>query len=505
MKSSDLNFGTGGVRGIMGVGANRINRYTIRHYTQALANYLNKQPKTSKELSVIIGYDSRHHSREFAEESAVVLARNHIRVYIYSEMRPTPLVSFGCRYKKCSSAIMITASHNPPQYNGFKVFWNDGSQLSYPHDQGIIDEVKKITDMDRIIYTDIKSPLIEWIGDEIDAEYLNAIFSMQLYPQDNKNQGHSLKVVYTSLHGTGITLMPKALQSWGFSNREFVKEQIIPDGNFPTCKSPNPEESEALKLGIEMLLKVEGDILIATDPDADRVGLVINHHGNIHTFNGNQIACLLLHHILEALSTQNCLPKNGVFIKTLVTTELFTHICNDYGKECINVLPGFKYVAEKIREWENSSTGYQFIFGGEESYGYLYGTHVRDKDAIICSLLICEMALQAKLQNKTLCDLLHDLWKKYGVYVETLRSIKFEESKIGKEQMSIAIANIQKNFPRKIDEVEVLIFEDYLTSTRIDLRTDQKKNYLYLSLRFLYSTWQIAVKLSFEVRELSLR
>lgn len=475
---TNLSFGTGGMRGIMGIGTNRMNDYTIKASTQGLANYINSQPKTSKEPSVVIGYDSRQHSRAFAEECAKVLAANHIRVYIYKDIRPTPMVSFACRKKEATSAIMITASHNPPQYNGYKVYWNDGAQVLPPHDQGIIDEVNKITDIHRVkTADDIENPLIEWIGEEIDQAYLSDIKSMQLYPEDNKNKGDSLKVVYTSLHGTGITMVPPAMKLWGFSNIELVKKQIIPDGNFPTCKSPNPEEREALNLGIETLLQVNGDLLIATDPDCDRVGVAVNHNDNVQLIDGNQMACLLLHHVLEALSKQKRLPQNAVFIKTIVTSELFQEICNAYHKPCFNVLTGFKYIAEKIRDWEQSKQ-YQFIFGGEESYGYLYGTLVRDKDAIICSVLICEMALQAKLNGKTLIDVLHDIWKKYGVYVEKLISVKFEESKAGKEQMAHGMSLLQKNPPKQINGIDILVLEDYEKSIRLDLKTGKTEKIL---------------------------
>lgn len=476
---TNLSFGTGGMRGIMGVGTNRMNNYTIKACTQGLSNYINKQAKKNDYNSVVIGYDSRHHSREFAEECAKVLAANNIRAYIYPDIRPTPMVSFGCRYKKSISAIMVTASHNPPQYNGYKVYWDDGAQVLPPHDQGIIDEVNKITDLSMIKSVDtMKHPLIQWLDDSLDRAYLENIEPLQLYPEDNKRLGSSLKVVYTSLHGTGITMVPAAMKRWGFSNMELVKNQVIPNGDFPTCKSPNPEEKEALKLGIETLLQVNGDVLIATDPDCDRVGAAINHKGAVQLIDGNQMACLLLHHILEALSNQKRLPSQAAFVKTIVTSELFSEICQAFKKPCFNVLTGFKYIAEKIREWESTPNSYQYIFGGEESYGYLYGTLVRDKDAIICSVLICEMALQAKIKGKTLIDVLHDIWKKYGTYVEKLISVKFEETKTGKEQMAKGMESLQKNPPKSILNIDVLTIEDYEKSTSLDLKTGKKEKIL---------------------------
>jgi phosphomannomutase len=469
---TNLSFGTGGMRGIMGVGTNRMNSYTIKACTQGLANYINKQVKTEKEHSVLIGYDSRHHSREFAEECAKVLAANHIRVYIYKDIRPTPMTSFGCRYKKATSAIMITASHNPPQYNGYKVYWNDGAQVLPPNDQGIVDEVNKISDISHVKTVDsTDNPLIEWIGDEIDHAYLEAISPLQLHPKVNKEQGNSLKVVYTSLHGTGITMVPPAMKLWGFTNIELVTKQVIPDGDFPTCPSPNPEEKGALQLGMDTLVKVNGDILIATDPDCDRVGTAIYHDGQLVMIDGNQMACLLLHHVLESLSAQKRLPEKAAFVKTIVTSELFSEICKAHQKPCFNVLTGFKYIAEKIRQWEASPDGLQYIFGGEESYGYLYGTLARDKDAIICSVLICDMALQAKLKDKTLIDILHDIWQKYGTFVEKLISIKFDDTKAGKEQMAKGMLKLQKNPPKQFSGIDVLVLEDYDKSVSLNVKT----------------------------------
>ena len=467
---TNLSFGTGGIRGIMGVGTNRLNEYTIKLSTQGLANYINKQIKTADVHSVLIGYDSRHNSKEFAEVAAKVLAGNGIKVYIYQDIRPTPIVSFGCRYKKTTSAIMITASHNPPQYNGYKVYWNDGAQVLPPHDQGIVDEVNKIKDIDDVkSINSLESSYIEWIEDEVDIAYLSAINELQLYPDENKEKGNLLKVVYTSLHGTGITMVPGAMKKWGFTNVELVSNQVIPDGDFPTCPSPNPEEKDALKLGIEKLLKDDADLLIATDPDCDRVGAAVKHDGRVVLIDGNQMACLLLHHIIDSLHSLGTLPANAAFVKTIVTSELFKEICNNYQKTCFDVLTGFKYIGEKIRNWDTSKE-YQYIFGGEESYGYLYGKVARDKDAIICSVLMSEMALQAKLKGKTLVDVLQEIWKKYGTYVEKLISVKFEDTKAGKEQMAHGMKKLQENPPKFIEGIEVSYIEDYEKSIAIDFK-----------------------------------
>lgn len=474
-----LSFGTAGMRGIMGVGSSRINNYTIRAATQGLANYVNKQPVPQGGHSAFIGFDSRLHSKTFAEEAAKVLAANGIKVYLCQDLRPTPLVSFGCRLKKCTTAIMITASHNPPQYNGYKVYWSDGGQVLPPHDTGIMEEVSKITDpaMVKTIST-LHHPLITLVSEEIDAPYIDEGRRLQYYSEEDRRYNQDLKIVYTSLHGTGITLAPKMLAAWGFTNVSFVDKQIIPDGDFPTATYPNPEEKAALALGIEKLEAIQGDILIATDPDADRVGVAVLHQGKVTIFNGNQIASLCLEHVCESLTESDKMPKKAAFIKTIMTTEMFKAICDAYQKPCINVLTGFKYIAEKIFEWEKDPEGYQYVFGGEESYGYLFGTLTRDKDAIITSALICQMALHLKKQGKTLVDFLYDLYRKYGVFVESLLSVGFEESKAGKEKMTQSMASLRQHLPDKINGIEIEVVEDYLSSSRTHLKSQKKENIL---------------------------
>lgn len=461
-----LSFGTAGLRGIMGIGSNRMNQYTIMTATQALANYLATQPSTGQRHSVFIGYDSRHHSKFFAEQTAKVLAANNIHVYLCKNLRPTPLVSFGCRFKKCSAAIMITASHNPAEYNGYKVYWNDGGQVLPPHDKGIMTEFNAITDVSMIkAVKSLPDTLIESVEEEVDDAYLKSINELQLYRQENKLLGKTLRVVYTNLHGTGITLMPRALALWGFSNIVSVEQQEKPDGDFPTVHSPNPENREALKLGIETLQKVQGDILIATDPDADRVAVAFLHGGEVHLLNGNQIACICLEHICKALSAQGKLPEKAAFIKSVVTTELFRVIAEAYHKPCFDVLTGFKYIAEKIREWESDPNGYKYVFGGEESYGYLLGTQTRDKDAILSGVLLCEVALHAKRQGKTLMNMLEEIFKKYGTYVEKILSIDFEDSKEGKERMKQTMSKLRQSPPKILNGIAVTSIDDYLNST----------------------------------------
>jgi phosphomannomutase len=468
---TSLSFGTGGLRGLMGIGSNRMNAYTVAQATQGLANVLKLHNKPSTVLSTFIGYDSRHHSREFAEICARVLAGNCIHVHLCKEIRPTPLVSFGCQALNCHAGIMITASHNPPQYNGYKLFWFNGSQILPPLDQQIIEEINKISSPLLVNQTNnLESPFIHEVGEEIDQAYLDAIVKLQNYPIENATQGHKLKVVYTSLHGTGITLLPKALASWGFYPT-LVDAQIIPDGNFPTIDSPNPEDPQTLQMGLDKLDEIKGDLLIATDPDADRIGIGALHQGQIHVLNGNQIASLCLYHICRSQTALGTMHPKSAFIKTIATTELFQAICDSFNKPCFNVLTGFKYIAEKIQQWQSNPNGYQYIFGGEESHGYLYGTCTRDKDAITVSTLLCEAALQLKLQGKTFIDLLHEIYQQYGYYHEKLLSIHFEESKEGKTQIKEGMERLQNHPPHTIFNIPVESLEDYRRSVKIYLHS----------------------------------
>lgn len=465
----NLSFGTGGMRGIMGVGSNRMNLYTVRTTTQGLSNYLLQQ-FPNQPLSVFISYDSRHNSKNFAEEAAKVLAGNNIHVYLTREIRPTPLVSFGCRLKKCNAGVMITASHNPPEYNGYKVYWSDGGQILPPHDTGIMSEVEKIQDINQVSCIDnLNHPLIHLVEEEIDDAYLESILSLPLYREANLKSGPTLKIIYTSLHGTGITLAPRALRLWGFTSLQFVNQQIAPNGDFPTVHFPNPEEKEALNLGIQTLEQEKADLLIATDPDADRVGVVAMHEGKPYIFNGNQIACLCLEHICQALSRTHKMPDQGAFVKTIVTSELFRAITVHYGTHCFDVLTGFKYIAELIHKWEEDPNGYQYIFGGEESYGYLFGTFSRDKDAISSSVLIAEAALQAKLQGKTLVNFLHDLFAEYGIYEEQVTSLNYEESKEGHLAMAEVMKILREDPLNEIGGQRILSIDDYQILQHHDL------------------------------------
>ncbi len=463
---TNLSFGTGGLRGVMGVGTNRMNKYTVQFATQGLANYMKQQPAPAQGHAVFIGYDCRHDSDRFAIEAARVLAGNGIRVFITEALRPTPLVSFGCRYKGCTAAIMITASHNPPAYNGYKVYWNDGGQVLPPHDQGIINEVRKINEPSQVQLADPDTKLIQRVGRDVDSAYLDAISTLQHYPEVNRAEGGTLKVVFTNLHGTAATLVPGALKRWGFTQRIDIEEQLSPSGDFPTVESANPEDPKALALGIKKLCEVNGDILLGTDPDADRVGAVVLHNGEPVILTGNQVACLCLAHVCEALHSQHRLPANAAFVKTVVTSELFKTIAEHYNRLCLDVLPGFKYIAECIRNWELQGDIHRFLFGGEESYGYLLGTNTRDKDAVIICALLCEVALHAKRSGKTLVDRLNALYRQHGIHREKLLSLNFPETQAGREQMNAAMRSLRASPPRAFGGSPIKCVEDYQTSIR---------------------------------------
>ena len=459
-----LAFGTGGLRGIMGPGSNRMNEQTVSSATQGLANYMLKTlPKEL--LRVAIGYDSRHNSYSFAATAASVLAGNGIEVFLFKTLRPTPLVSFACRYKKCGAAIMITASHNPPNYNGYKVYWSDGGQLLPPHDIGMIDEVNKVNVRSRIKRSPFPHPLIHIMGDEIDTAYLQAIQPFL----KNENQKASLKILYSNLHGTGITMVPKALAQTGFNELSYVEEQKEPDGNFPTTSAPNPEEPAALKLGIARLEKEAFDLFLATDPDCDRIGVVVYHEHKSVRLTGNEVACIACDYVCRMTPDLT----RAACVKSIVTSDLFNAICANYKVACFEVLTGFKYIAEKIREWESMSNGYRYLFGGEESYGYLLGTHVRDKDAVILACLIADMAAYMKKQGKTLVDYIYQLYRTYGVYREQLMTLQYEEGKAGKEKQTQILEALRRKTPVTIGDSSVLRVSDYLTRQRKNITTGQ--------------------------------
>ena len=444
----DLSFGTGGMRSLMGVGSNRMNLYTVRAATQGLAEVLLEKDDPGK---VFIGYDVRHHSRLFAEETARTLAGNRIGVFLTKEICPTPLVSFGCRFFGCSAAVMITASHNPPEYNGYKVYGSDGAQVVSPDDAKIMEKVKRIRSPDQVKLAALDDPLIRWVGDEIDEAYLKELDRLQLYKPKVP-----LKILYTNLHGTGLRLIPRALVRRGFSDVALIEEQKSPDGDFPNAPVPNPEEESAFALGVPKLLKEKADLLLATDPDADRIGVVFNHHGSAVRLNGHEIACLLLQHIAEA-----GFPPKSALIKTIVTTELAARIADHHGIHCFDVLTGFKNIAHLIHQWDTTRE-YHFLFGAEESQGYLFGDFVRDKDGISAACLIAEMAERAKQKGETLQDSLYALYRRYGVYRQRLDSLSFEDTPENREKMKAMMGRFRSHPPKKLADWRIERIDDYL-------------------------------------------
>jgi phosphoglucomutase/phosphomannomutase len=454
-----LSFGTGGIRGLMGIGSNRVNIYTIRELTQGLVNYMKRQDV--KKPSIVIGYDTRNNSRLFAEQAAKIASSNGVHAFLFDTCCPTPLLSFAVRKLSCMAGIMITASHNPAEYNGYKVYWSDGAQILSPHDKGISKAIEEVRHegLSRIIFQEEAEYTL--VGSEIINSYLQETKKLMLWPADDAKD--NVKILYSSLHGTGGVLMKDAFSLWGMHNVGYVASQMVMDGNFPTTKTPNPESAQALKLGIDELMEKEYDIFLATDPDADRVGLVVRHHGKPYTLTGNQIASLMAEWICKRLYEEGRLPPRPALVKTIVTTQLINHIAKYWNVACFEVLTGFKYIAEKMRQWEeNKENGYSFVFGGEESLGFLYGAHARDKDAIVSSCVIAEIAAHFKQHKKTLVDALHDLWKKYGVFIERLKTVSFPETKEGRVRMGECMGALRSTPPSQFGTRKVVSFEDLL-------------------------------------------
>ena len=451
----DLEFGTGGLRGIMGVGSNRINKYTLGKATQGLSNYL-KKVYPNEQLKVAISYDNRNDSDTLAKLVADVFSANDILVYFFAEMRPTPALSFAIRELGCHSGVMLTASHNPKEYNGYKAYWKDGGQLVAPHDTNVIDEVNAIENNQQIKFTPIEKN-IELIGSEMDDLYLKMIKKLSIRPEVVEKQ-HALKVVFSPIHGTGITLVPPAFAVWGFTNLMLVESQAKPDGNFPTVVYPNPEEEEAMSLGVAEGRKQSADLIMATDPDADRVGVAVrNNKGEYQLLNGNQIGCLLVDYVLSSKNEQGVLRDNDYIVKTIVTTSLIEKIADNYEVTCYDVLTGFKFIGELMTQKEGKET---FLVGGEESYGYLIGDLVRDKDAVISSVFIAEMTAYHKEQGKSAFDALLDLYLKYGYYKEKLIALT-KEGKSGAEEISSMMIKLRENPPKTLGGIEVAEVKDY--------------------------------------------
>ena len=470
---TDLEFGTAGLRGIIGAGINRMNIYVVRKATQGLANYIKKQGKTDK--GVAIAYDSRRMSPEFAKEAALCLAANGIKVYIFESLRPTPELSFAVRELSCVAGINITASHNPPEYNGYKVYWEDGAQITPPHDKGIMGEVKAVTDYAacktmKEEYA-VAAGLYQVIGAEIDDKYIEELKKQVIHWDSIKAVGKDLKIVYTPLHGTGNIPARRVLKELGFENVYVVKEQELPDGEFPTVDYPNPEDKKAFKLALELAEEVNADLVLATDPDADRLGVYVKdtNSGEYITLTGNMSGALLADYEIGQRQDLYGLPEDGALIKTIVTTNLTDAIAKHYGVKLIEVLTGFKFIGQQILNFEQSGKG-QYLFGFEESYGCLIGTHARDKDAIVATMALCEAAAYYRTQGKTLWDAMIEMYEKYGYYIDDIQTITLKGIE-GLKKIQEILGTLRENTPAKIGKYEVLSARDYQLDTIKDMKT----------------------------------
>ncbi|MDP4213307.1 MAG: phospho-sugar mutase [Bacteroidota bacterium] len=463
----NLEFGTGGLRGIMGVGTNRINKYTIGVATQGYSNYL-KKSFPAQMVKVAIAHDSRNNSRFFAETAAKVFAANGIKVFLFQSLRPTPELSFTIRYLGCQGGVVCTASHNPKEYNGYKAYWNDGGQLVPPHDHQVISEVEKIRSVDEVKWTGGEAH-ITMIGKEIDEAYISMVTNLSVYPEIIERQ-HNLCIVYTPIHGTGIKLVPDVLQRFGFSNVHVVDEQSSPDGNFPTVAYPNPEEKETMSLGLKKSREINADILLGTDPDADRVGIgVKNDKGEWVLLNGNQTAVLAFNYLIEARKEKGIDQPNDMVIKTIVTTDMIDKIADQSHIRCYNVLTGFKWIAELIKEKEKTEN---YVIGGEESYGLMIGSKLRDKDAVSAVAILCEMAAYEKNKGKTLYEKLIDLYIRFGFFKESLISIT-KKGMDGQKQISDMMLTYRNNPPLSINGSQVIQLLDYEISEGRNLKTGE--------------------------------
>ena len=461
----NLEFGTGGLRGIMGVGTNRMNKYTVGMATQGFANYL-KKVYGNAEIKVAIAHDCRNNSRYFAETAANVFAANGIKVYLFEDLRPTPELSFTIRHLDCQGGLVLTASHNPKEYNGYKAYWNDGGQLVPPHDKNVIEEVNAISSVDEVQWSGGEAN-ISMLGKGMDEAFIDMVKGLSIYPEVIEKQ-KDLKIVYTPIHGTGITLVPQVLERFGFTNVSIVEEQATPDGNFPTVVYPNPEESEAMSIGLKKAKELDADILLGTDPDSDRVGIAIkNSKGEWVLMNGNQTAVLACNYIIEARKVKGIARLNDMVIKTIVTTNLIDDISAANNINCYNVLTGFKWIAELITEKLGKEN---YVVGGEESYGLMFGDKIRDKDAISAVAMLCEMAAYEKNQGRSLFEKLVDLYVKYGYYRESLISIT-KKGMRGAEEIAEMMQGYRDNPPASIAGTPVAHLLDYQTRVGKDLQS----------------------------------
>ena len=473
---ADLEFGTAGLRGIIGAGINRMNIYVVRRATQGLANYIKKQGGENK--GVAIAYDSRRMSPEFSEEAALCLAANGIKAYRFESLRPTPELSYAVRHLGCIAGINVTASHNPPEYNGYKVYWEDGAQITPPHDTGIMDEVKAITDLSTCKTMDkeeaVKAGLFVTIGKEVDDDYIAELKKLVIHQDCIDQYGKDIQIVYTPLHGTGNIPARRVLKEIGFENVYVVPEQELPDGEFPTVSYPNPEAAEAFELALKLAKEKDADLVLATDPDADRLGVYVKdtRSGEYITLTGNMSGCLLAEYeISQKLATEGSLPADGALIKTIVTSNLADEIAKGYNIQLIEVLTGFKYIGQQILKFETTGKG-TYLFGFEESYGCLIGTHARDKDAIVATMALCEAAAYYKSQGKTLWDAMLDMYEKYGYCIDAIQSVSLKGIE-GLAKIQEIMNTLRENTPSKIGKYDVLSARDYKADTITNLATGE--------------------------------
>lgn len=467
----NLAFGTGGLRGEIGGGYNRVNAYTISKATQGLADYILSQ--NIENPSVAIACDSRNYSDLFAEEAAKVLAANGIKSYLYESLRPTPQLSYTVRELGTTAGIVVTASHNPSKYNGYKVYWSDGCQVTPPHDTAIVDLANKVTDIKSIDKDEaIKNGTIEIIGEALDKKYIDMVKALAIRPELIKNEGKKIKVVFTPLHGTGNVPVARALSEMGIEVI-FVKEQQEPNGDFPTVPKPNPEEKAALQMAIDLAKKEKADLVLATDPDADRLGIAVpDENGEYVLISGNQLGALLSDYIFSSKKAMGTMPANPAFIKTIVTTKLQTKIAESYGAKAFDVLTGFKYIGEKIKEFEENKD-YDYLFGGEESYGYLVGTSVRDKDAVSAATMTAELTLFHRSEGRSLLNQLETIWEKYGYYQEALINMEFE-GQAGAQKIASIMSGLRAELPKELAGIAVASVKDYQTSETTTLADSSK-------------------------------